>query len=136
MPVLPNGTDGKFAFEANESVVGFRLADQLEMRLGAPDMPRYVVRVNVSLSQRAAAITADGDTSRFNIIGRADWAVSDIGTNDAITSGTVESFTSYSATGSTIATQTTQDDARARLAIILGDMIATRLMAQFLTGPA
>ena len=47
-----------------------------------------------------------------------------------MTSGTVQSFTSYSATGSTIATLAAQRDARARLMQILADQIAQRLAAE------
>ena len=43
--------------------------------------------------------------------------------------GRVESFTSYSATGSTVATLAADTDAATRLRQILADQIATRLIA-------
>ena len=55
--------------------------------------------------------------------------MTDAATGRQITSGTVEAFTSYAATGSTVATQAAEDDARARLAVLLADMIVTRMLA-------
>lgn len=135
-PILRNGTNGRFRFETPASEFGFRLQDQLELRLGAPDQPRYVIKVTTSFAERAAATTADGSTSRLNVTGRADWSLVEIDTGTQMETGTVESFTSYSATGTTVATQTTRDDARDRLAIILADMIATRILLRFPAPPS
>ncbi len=117
------------AFVSDDTVAGFRLREQLEERLGRTDTPKYLVSTQISLNQRSAAITSDGDTSRFNVIGTATWTLRDAATNARIETGTVETFTSYSATSSTIATQATQDDAVERLSIILADMIVSRLLA-------
>ena len=46
-----------------------------------------------------------------------------------MTSGTVNNFTAYSATGSTVATLAAERDALERLMVILGDQITTRLFA-------
>ncbi len=116
------------AFEATDSVSGFRLRQRLEDQLGRSPAPRYLLKVDLTSRQRAAAITADGDTSRLNIIGTANWTLTDIARGTKVETGEVEAFTSYSATGSTIATQSTQDDAAARLAVILADMIVSRIL--------
>jgi LPS-assembly lipoprotein len=127
-PVLANEDRGIYRFESADSVAGFRLREQLEQRLGAPEAPRYVIKTTLSLSERAAAITADGDTSRLNVIARSNWSLVEIATGEQLETGTVEAFTSYSATGSTVATQSTRDDARARVAVILADMIVSRVL--------
>lgn len=130
VPIYGDGamTQGAFAFEADESVLGFRLRVRLEDRLGQPSSPKFVIKTTLDASERAAAITEDGDTSRLNIVGTANWSITDLATNQQIATGKVEAFTSYSATGSTVATQTANDDARARLAIMLADMIVTRVL--------
>ena len=46
-----------------------------------------------------------------------------------VTGGRVESFTSWSATGSTVAGLTAEEDARLRLMRILADQIVARLLA-------
>ena len=79
-------------------------------------------------SQRAAAITSEGDTSRFNIVGAAKWSLIVLDDGNQIDGGEVEAFTSYSATGSTNATPATRDDAEARVAVILADLIVSRVL--------
>ncbi|PJI84554.1 LPS-assembly lipoprotein [Yoonia maricola] len=123
-----NGFRGRVAFETDESVAGFRLREQLEDRLGRSSAPAFVLKATVQSSQRSAAITSEGDTSRFNIIGTATWSLRDTTSGQIIDSGEVEAFTSYSATASTVATQATQDDAEARLSVILADLIVSRVL--------
>lgn len=114
---------------SDDSVAGFRLRAQLENRLGRGVTPEYMVSTQINLSQRSAAITSDGETSRFNVIGSVTWTLRNAATNAQIDAGTFEAFTSYSATSSTVATQATQDDAVERLSLILADMIVSRLLA-------
>jgi len=119
---------GQFTFETDDTVTGFRLRDQLERRLGVAQAPVYLLRATTRTSEQAAAITEDGDTTRLNIIGTTTWRVLDLASGAQIAGGEVEAFTSYATTGSTIATQTTRDDATARLAAILADMIVSRVL--------
>ena len=130
-PVYGNGPAirGQFAFRTDESVIGFQLGTRLGERLGTASAPRYVLKVTVRTSERAAAINAQGDTVRLNIVGIADWSIVDSATGEQIFTDRTEAFTSYAATGSTVATQATRDDARERLGIILADMIVTRVLA-------
>ncbi|HCQ58330.1 MAG TPA: hypothetical protein DIU10_10575, partial [Sulfitobacter sp.] len=46
-----------------------------------------------------------------------------------VTSGKVESFTGYSATGTTVATRAAELDAQERLMVILADLVVSRLYA-------
>ena len=116
------------AVEADDSVAGFLLRERLQDRLGRSAAPEYLLETAVQSRQRAAAITAEGDTSRFNIIGVATWSLTNTDTGQKVDEGQVEAFTSYSATGSTIATQATRDDAEARLSVILADLIVSRIL--------
>ena len=122
------GLRGRIAFETDQSVVGFRLREQLEKRLGRSAAPQYMLKTTVRSSQRAAAITSEGDTSRFNIVGVATWSLIALDSGTQVDGGEVEAFTSYSATGSTTATQSTRDDAEARVAAILADLIVSRVL--------
>lgn len=124
------GLRGQISFDSNDSVAGFRLREQLELRFGVAGAGApYRLRATVRTRERAAAIDADGDTTRLNIVGSAEWVLSDSTTGRRIEDGTVEAFTGYSAAASTVATQSTRDDALNRLAIILADLIASRLLA-------
>jgi LPS-assembly lipoprotein len=123
-----NGFRGLVSYQIDQSVAGFRLRERLEDRLGRSAAPQYVLKTTVRSSERAAAVAQDGDTSRFNIVGSANWSLVSLADDQQLDAGTVEAFTSYSATASTIATQATQDDAVARLSTILADMIVSRIL--------
>ena len=120
---------GLFSFDTDASVIGFHVGSRLAGRFGEPVAPRYVIKVTVETSQRSATITAEGESARFNLIGVANWSVIASGTGEQVLTGRTEAFTSYAATSSTVATQATADDAGKRLAIILADMITTRVLA-------
>ncbi len=115
------------AFTAPNTVEGFRLRERLEERLGRATEPRFDLTVTMSKDASPATITTEGDISRFNINGTADWALFDTA-GQALGTGSVSTFTGYSATGSTVATQTAATDAADRLAIALADLIAARLI--------
>lgn len=119
---------GQIAFETPDSVAGFRLREQLERRLGQSAAPRYALKVSLSFSRSAAAITSDGDTVRFNVVGNANWTLRETTTNRLIETGQTRNFTSYAATSSTVATQAAETDADARLSVTLADMIVSRVL--------
>lgn len=73
-------------------------------------------------------ITPENAITRYNLLGRVDWTL--FGPDgQRLTGGKVESFTSYSATGSTVAGLAAEEDAAFRLMRILADQIVTRLLA-------
>ncbi|MGB8814952.1 MAG: LPS assembly lipoprotein LptE, partial [Paracoccaceae bacterium] len=74
------------------------------------------------------AITPENAVLRYNLTGSVDWVLADTA-GKRITGGRVESFTSYSATGSTVAGLAAEEDAAFRLMRILADQIVTRLIA-------
>jgi len=129
-PVYGTGTAlrGRVAFSTDETVAGFRMHERLEQRLGTPLAAKYLLQVTQTNSTRPAAVTAVGYTVRFNIVGKARWTLRDLATDTPVGNGDVQNFTSYSATGSTVATQSAATDASARLSMALADMIVARLM--------
>lgn len=108
----------------------YLLVQQLEHRLGRAAAPQYGLSLALEVKQERMAIDATNITTRFNVIGRATYALRDLGDGKVLMSGNVDSFTGYSATGSTVATQAAQRDARERLMTILADQITTRLIAK------
>lgn len=124
-----SGLRDRVSYVSDDSVAGFQMRQELERRLGRSTSPAFVLTTRIRVSQRSAAITPEGDTSRFNLIGMARWTFADASTGETIERGTVEAFTSFSATSSTVATQATEDDALKRLMTILADMIVSRLLA-------
>ncbi|MCO4849205.1 MAG: hypothetical protein KC448_14705 [Yoonia sp.] len=115
------------SFSLPDTVAGFRLRDRLEERLGRASAPKYALDVQLDQSLTPATITVDGDTTRFNLAGTAAWVLRDAA-GSSLTFGEVETFTSYSATGSTVATETAATDAAARLSVALADLVVSRLL--------
>lgn len=118
-----NRLRGSIVVETPETVPGFQLGTALIRAFGSANSPRYVLRVELSETQSAAAVTFEGDTSRFDLTGVAAWSLVTLGNEAVVASGTSQTFTSYSATGSTVATQTAKRDARERLSNALADLI-------------
>ena len=109
---------------------GFRLLARLEDRLGPPAAVLYHLDVVPEITEERSAVTADGTTTRRQVLGTARYRLSR-GRSDGpvIAEGTVEAFTSYSATSTPVSTRAAAEDARDRLAVILADLILTRLLA-------
>jgi LPS-assembly lipoprotein len=123
------GLRGRISFDEPFDRAGFDLVRQLENRLGVPAAPRWRLSASIRRSEERIAVTSEGVANRFQILGRVDFALREIGTDRTVTSGSVETFTSYSATRTAVATRAARDDAEARLMVILADQIADELLA-------
>ena len=119
----------RVAFETPADADGFALRQRLQDRLGIAAEADYRLIVTLDFAQTSAAIGADNSASRLNIAGKADYVLRDSADN-VIATGTVESFTGYSNTGTTVATRAAELDARQRLVDGLADKIVTRLFAR------
>lgn len=119
---------GSVMVTAPDTVAGYRLRTRLTDRLGAPSNPRYLLATTLARDETPATITVDGDTTRFNLNGNAEWTLTDTTTGQKLDGGQVSTFTSYSAAASTVATQTAQSDAQDRLTIALADLIVARVL--------
>ena len=107
----------------------FDLVARLDQRLGRPKTDRYDLTYIITTQAIGVGITPDNAITRYNLKGAVDWTLTDRGTGARLTGGKVESFTSYSATGSTVAGLAAEEGAAARLMSILADQIVTRLIA-------
>ena len=129
----PGGTGGalqnRVLVTAPEDRNSFVLTREIETRLGRANAPAYGLDVPITTSEARLAIAREGNTTRFNLVGVADYALRDTATGQIVTSGTVENFTGYSATGTTVATLAGEQDAQDRLMTILAEQIVTRLYA-------
>lgn len=109
--------------------LGFLLVSRLEERLTRPQNPLYRLEYDINTSRRTLAITSQEEIDSYNLTGRITYRLVDLSTGRTATTGTVNSFTTYSATSNTVATLTAEQDARERLMVILADQIVTRLIA-------
>ena len=108
---------------------GYLLTRSLEERLGRAAPAEYGLTLAISTQQDGLAIDPAGNTRRFNLLGKVDYSLRNLSNGDVVASGSVDNFTGYSATGSTVATLAAEQDAQERLMNILADQIVTRLFA-------
>jgi LPS-assembly lipoprotein len=108
---------------------GFSLVRALENRLGLPDNPRYRLSAQIFTGIDEIGITPEQETTRYNVKGEVAFTLTDTTTGRSVTSGRVASFTSYSATGTPVSTQSASRDAYDRLMVVLADQIVARLLA-------
>ncbi|WP_415183665.1 LPS assembly lipoprotein LptE [Phaeovulum sp.] len=107
----------------------FALVRRLSERLGPAQTARYRLGYAIRTDTTGQAITPDNVTTRYSLNGVATYTLRDAGSDAVLLTGEVTSFTSWSATGSTLSTLTAEGDARTRLMRMLADQIVTRLLA-------
>jgi LPS-assembly lipoprotein len=107
----------------------FDFVQHVEERLGRPTKPAYALAYTITTAAIGAGITPDGAITRYNVKGGLDWTLTRLSDQARMTGGHIDAFTSYSATGSTVAGQTAQMDANLRLMRLLGDDLVMRLIA-------
>lgn len=107
----------------------YALVKELESRLGQPMLARFQLTYQIKTLQDDLAITPSQEITRYNVIGEVEFAVWDIAADTEVYASSVNSFTSYSATGTTVSTKTAELDAYDRLMVILADQITSRLLA-------
>lgn len=106
----------------------FAFNRHLAERLGPDGAAIYELDYRLGVGLVPQAITPSEVTTRYSLNGTADFALTDAA-GTVLTRGRVSSFTSYSTTGTTIATLAAEADARDRLARMLADQVVTRLLA-------
>ena len=124
-----SGLQGRVRAADPGDKAGFDLVTRLEERLGPPANAPYALTYSISLQAVVVGVTDALAITRYNLNGFVDWQLLPAAGGPALVAGRVQSFTSWSATGSTVATVTAQDDATRRLMVILADQIVTRLLA-------
>lgn len=123
------GLRGRILVAAPVDEEGAALVRRLEDRLGRSSTGDLTLSADIRLKETAVGFLPDGELSRFNIDGQVDWELRDA-TDTAVAAGQERSFTSYSATSTTVATTFAQRDARRRLMVILADRIVADLISR------
>ena len=121
---------GQVLVQEPSTQAGFLLTRHLETRLGrSAGGQRYALDLSITTEEDGLAVNTAGDITRFNLVGRVEYALRDTTAGTIVTSGKVENFTAYSATGTTVASLAAERNAVERLMVILGDQITARLFA-------
>lgn len=122
------GLRDRIAYRAPDTPEGFRLRTRLEDRLGRVERGDYLLTVQLEIEENGIVISSAQDINRFNLPGKATWSLTEPGNDTPLASGIAQTFTAYSAFGTTVATREAQVDARDRLAIALADLIVTDII--------
>lgn len=125
---------------ADSDVDAYHLVRSLEENLGRGDGGAvggdYRLDLTLSTRSEGQAITADNATTRYSILGTAEYVLTRQVDGVIVASGTEDAFTGYSATGSTVETLAGERDAHERLMQILADQITARLLTTADLSPA
>ncbi|SNT05617.1 LPS assembly lipoprotein LptE [Tropicimonas sediminicola] len=116
--------------EAPSSTEEYAFVVQFEDRLGrTSDAAPYLLTYSITTETDGLAVTSDQETLRYNLSGEVRFTVTDRASGAVLTSGRTESFTSYSAIGTTVATRASEKSASERLMVILADQTVSQLLA-------
>lgn len=119
---------GAVRVDSPDTKDGFDLVERLEERLGRPSNARFNLSYQITTERIGVGVTPENAITRYHLRGRIDWQLTDLdGTRR--TEGVAQSFTAWSATGSTVSGLAAEEDAAYRLMRILADQITTRLVA-------
>jgi LPS-assembly lipoprotein len=119
----------RVAVQAPTTKSDFDFVARLESRLGRGDAPTYDLGYALSAARQSGGITSENETTRYTLRGTATWTLTDRATNTRVAGGEVAAFTSWSATGTTVAGLSAEDDAARRLSVMLADQVMIRLLA-------
>ena len=129
----PGGAGGKLFGQVRsadpKTPDDFSFAGRIAERLGPDSNPRFELGYRLRIAVVPQAITPDEITTRYALNGSADFVLTESASGKVVARGQVSSFTSYSTTGTTIATMAAEQDAHERLARMLADQVVTRLLA-------
>ncbi len=122
-----DGLRGRIDIAEPADEEGFALVRRLEDRLGQSGGGDLTLNAEIRLDEEAVGFLPDGSISRYNVLGQVSWSLND-GAGQRL-SGSERSFTSYSATSTTVATIVAQRNAHERLMIVLADRIVADILA-------
>lgn len=120
---------GRVAVQAPVSKGDFDFVARLESRIGRVGASAYDLGYSIAATRQSGGITAANETTRYTLHGTATWALTDRASGSRVAGGEVSAFTSWSATGTTVAGLAAEDDAARRLMVMLADQVVIRLLA-------
>lgn len=122
---------GRVEVEVIPGTPGFLMRERLVERLGPAAAPTHRLAIELGFDQVGVAITEDDVTSRFDVVGVADWHLIPFGADTPAIAEEARAVTGYSApssaTTSSLAILSARRDAEERLALLLADRIARRI---------
>ena len=122
---------GKIVLPKPGSRDDYMLYSKLEENFGQLENPVFSLSVSYKITSKG--LGSLGSITRYNLIGSANFRLVEISTNTLIISDKSKTFTSYSASSQTLATETAARAARDRLMASIADQISTSIMMNYNT---
>ena len=113
--------------QAPTNRVEFELVRNLEVQLGQATSKLYDLQYKLSVDEEIIVVSAAQEINRYSLVGLLEYSLIDNGGVVLLTE-TTKSFTGYSATGTTVATQRSKRDAYDRLMVILAKQVSNSLL--------
>ena len=128
----PDGTGaallGQLSLDQPQDRNAYLLQRRIEERLGQATAGAWRLSTQIKTDDIGLGFTKDGDITRYNINGTTDYILRRTSSSEIFRQGKIQHFTSYSATGTTVATLAAKRDAEVRLMTILADQIIDQLL--------
>jgi LPS-assembly lipoprotein len=121
---------GQIALETPQTPDGFGFNQRFEERMGRGFGGAYRLSTTITVSQQDLGTTSAGTITRYRLIGKVAFHLSDAAKGDVLLVSETDAFTGYSTTGSTVATLAAERDARDRLMVLLADQVVDALILQ------
>jgi LPS-assembly lipoprotein len=129
----PNGAGtalrGQVRVDDPKSNLDFDFVAAFEDRLGRVSEARYALGFTLTITERGSAQVAGFGETRIAVVGNVIYTLTELATGQVVASDSVQNFTNYSTTSTQLATLRAREDAERRLARILADQVAVRLIA-------
>ncbi|WP_066704632.1 LPS assembly lipoprotein LptE [Celeribacter ethanolicus] len=127
---------GKVDIDAPWDRESYNLNKRLTEQFGPSETPLYRLTYKISTSESQVGITRDQEILRYHVEGQVNYTLLNIATGQPLIARYVSSFTSYSATGSSVDTLTASRDAYARLMVLLADQMVSQIITLATPTPA
>ncbi len=121
----PKALKGKIKFSTPANREDYMLVSRLEENFGP--IEKHLFNLSVSYTITEKGLGSLGNISRYNLLGKAFFSLSEISTGNVILKNQVNTFTSYSASAQTLATETAGRAAKDRLMRALADHITDHI---------
>ena len=129
----PGFLKGKIVLPTPRDRDDYMLYSKLEENFGQLENPLFKLSVSYKITEKG--LGSLGSITRYNQIGNANFTLIKISTDTLIISDKLKTFTSYSASSQTLATETAARAARDRLMISIANQISTSIMMNYNTNP-
>jgi len=127
----PGFLKGKIVLPKPNNRDDYMLYSKLEENFGQLENPVFSLSVSYGITTKG--LGSLGSITRYNLIGDATFYLVKISTNTLIISDKLKTFTSYSASSQTLATETAARAARDRLMSSIADQVSTSIIMNYNT---